>query len=206
MSLERTKSELGWPREELILQPPGAGPAINATLAREKIGRSLIALPEAADARVGVLSPDPLDNATQAPLALVCEFQRPVRSDTLAKLHRLAWSFIRTPLLLTVEPHRLRAFTCCERPTREVHGDKLPVEIAEARYDFGDPLPLSDQAASSLRWLELASGRFFQRHEQRFRSRNRAGNLLVDNLLFVRSELKEKGLKNKDIIHDLLAR
>jgi hypothetical protein len=204
MSLERTESELGWPREDLILRPPGAGAAIHATLAREKIGRSLLSLPEAADARVGILSPDPLADETQAPLAVVCEFRRPVPTETLTQLHRLAWSFIRTPLLLTVEPHRLRAFTGCERPSLNVRGDKIPSEIAEARYDFGAPLPLSDQAAYSLRWLELASGRFFQRHEQRFRDRNRADNLLVENLKFVRSQLLEE--VEQDIVHDLLAR
>ena len=204
MSLERTESELGWPGKDLILRPPGAGSAVSAMLAREKIGRSLISLPEAAGARVGILSPDPLADETQAPLAVVCEFRRPVPAQTLAELHRLAWCFIRTPLLLTIEPHRVRAFTCCERPNLKLRGDKLPSEIAEARYDFGDPLSLSDQAAYSLRWLELASGRFFQRHEQRFRGRNRADNLLVDNLQFVRSQLLEE--LGQDIVHDLLAR
>ena len=205
MSLERTRSELGWPREELILQPPGAGPAVSAKIAREKIGRSLASLSEAAGARVGILSPDPLADETQAPLALVCEFQHPVHSATLAELQRLAWSFIRTPLLLTVEPHRLRAFTCCERPSPTVDGDKLPAEISEARHDFENPPSLSDQAAYSLSWLELASGRFFHKYKRRFRSRNRADNLLVDNLQFVRSRLVEAGL-GQDIVHDLLAR
>ena len=209
MSLARTESELGWPKEPWILQPPGAGAAVNAMLAQEKIGRSLTSLAGAANVQVGILSLDPMADETQAPLALVCAFPRPVPTTTLAELHRLAWNFSRTPLLLTVEPHQLRAFTCCEQPNRELHGDTLPAEISEARYDFNDGSErsnsIAEQATHVLHWLELASGRFVRRHERRFRSEYRADNLLLENLKIVRSRLYEQGLQY-DIIHDLLAR
>jgi len=209
MNLARTESELGWPKEQWILKPPGAGAAVYATLAQEKIGRSLTSLDGAANAQVGILSLDPMADETQAPLALVCTFPRPVPPATLAELHRLAWNFSRTPLLLTVEPHRLRAFTCCEQPSRELHGDTLPSEIPEARYDFNDGFEqsgsIAEQATNVLHWLELASGRFIRKHERRFRSENRADNLLLENLKIIRSQLHEQGLEY-DIIHDLLAR
>jgi len=209
MSLQQTEKELGWPPKEQILQPPGAGAAVNATLAREKVGRSLISLEGAADAQIGILSLDPFADATQTPLALVCEFARPAPVKTLAELHRLAWNFSRTPLLLTVEPHRLRAFTCCKRPSHAGRRDTLPSEIAEARYDFtgysNQPDSLTNQAAYALHWLELASGRFIRRHRQRFPNQGRADSLLLDNLKIVRDQLHDQRLEY-DIIHDLLAR
>ena len=195
MSLEQTKAELGWPSAESILRPTGAAAAVNAALAQEKIGRSLHILEDAADARVGVLSSDPGADETQAPLALVCEFPRPVPAKTLAELHRLAWNFSRTPLLLTVEPHQMRAFTCCERPQRQINADILDSEIPEARYDFKQPVSLADRATHALHWLELASGRFVHKHERRFSSDDRADSLLLDNLKIVREQLLDEGLE-----------
>ena len=215
MSLAQAAHELGWPEERWILEPPGAGAAVNAALAERKIRPSLVSLEGAGNARVGVLSLDPTAAETQAPLALVCAFDRPAPVTTLAELHRLAWNFSRTPLLLTVDTHRLQAFTCCEPPTTEDPGDVLPSEIPEARYEFDagsrPSAPLAVQANQALHWLELASGRFIQRHERRFRRDRCADTLLLDNLRFVRSKLHEPTLPYDrklpyDIIHDLLAR
>jgi hypothetical protein len=210
MSLEQTKSELGWPERKWILEPPGAGAAVNAALAQEKIGRSLVSLAGAQGAQVGVLTLDPQADETQAPLALVCEFPRPVPIETLAELHRLAWNFSRTPVLLTVEPHQLRAFTCCEQPSRKVDDDTLPPEISEARHNFTNgsrqSKAIADRATYALHWLELASGRFIQRHQKRFLNEYRADNLLLDNLRVVRAKLHEEGSLALDIVHDLLAR
>ena len=209
MSLAQAAHELGWPQERWILKPPGAGAAVNAALAERKIRSSLAPLEGAGNARVGVLSLDPTAAETQAPLALVCAFDRPAPVATLAELHRLAWNFSRTPLLLTVDTHRLQAFTCCEPPSTKEHTDTLPSEIPEARYEFKGTdrpaAPLAVQASQALHWLELASGRFIQRHERRFRRDRCADTLLLENLRFARSELHERGLKY-DIIHDLLAR
>ena len=209
MSLAQAAHELGWPEERWILKPPGAGAAVNAALAERKIRPSLASLEGADNARVGVLSLDPTAAETQAPLALVCAFDRPAPIPTLAELHRLAWNFSRTPLLLTVDTHRLRAFTCCEPPSTKDHADTLPSEIPEARYEFDagnrPSAPLAVQASQALHWLELASGRFTQRHERRFRRDRCADMLLLENLRFARSELHGRGLEY-DTIHDLLAR
>ena len=209
MSLAQATHELGWPQERWILEPSGAGAAVNAALAEKKIRRSLVSLEGATNAQVGVLSLDPAARETQAPLALVCAFDRPPPQPTLAKLHRLAWNYSRTPLLLTVDTQTLRAFTCCEPPTREGPLDTLPSEIPEARYNFRgtkEPwTPLSAQANHALHWLELASGRFIQRHERRFKRDHRADTLLLENLRLVRARLHDQGLEY-DIIHDLLAR
>ena len=209
MSLAQAAHELGWPQERWILEPPGAGAAVNAALAERKIRPSLASLEGAGNARVGVLSLDPTAAETQAPLALVCAFDRPVPVTTLAELHRLAWNFSRTPLLLTVDTHRLQAFSCCEPPSTKDHADTLLSEIPEARYEFnGSNRPsarLAVQASQALHWLELASGRFIQRHERRFRRNRCADTLLLENLRFARSKLHERGLEY-DTIHDLLAR
>ena len=209
MSLAQAAHELGWPQERWILEPPGAGAAVSAALAERKIRPSLASLEGAENARVGVLSLDPTAAETQAPLALVCTFDRPAPVTTLAELHRLAWNFSRTPLLLTVDTHRLRAFTCCEPPSTKDHADTLPSEIPEARYEFDagnrTSAPLAVQASRALHWLELASGRFIQRHERRFRRSRCADTLLLENLRFARSKLYDRGLEY-DTIHDLLAR
>ena len=208
MSLTQTQHELGWPSEHLILDPPGVGAAVSVALAQEKIGRSL-KFSEGIDVQVGALSPDPMAVDTQPPVALVCVFPRPALLRTLEELQRLAWNFSRTSTLLTVEPHRVRAFTCYEKPSRNYSGTTLPSEISEARYDFkeiSEPSnSIAEQATHALSWLELVSGRFVRQHPQRFLSENRADNLLFENLKSVREQLKQQGLAY-ETIHGLLAR
>ena len=209
MSLERLTDDLGWPKKQWILDPPGAGAAVNAVLAQQKIRHSFRTSELDQDMDVGVLSLDPTADSTQAPLAVVCAFNQPATNSTLAKLHRLAWNFSRTPLLLTVDTHNVRAFTCCEPPPRTQDVPKVPSEIPEARYEFShrptDRSSLTRQAGKALHWLELTSGRFLQRHERRFRSNERADTLLLKNLAAVRKELHADKL-DYDVIHDLLAR
>lgn len=209
MTLARAAAELGWPDERWIMDPPGAGPAVNAVLAQKKVGQPIRNLEGARDAKVGVLSADPRANETQAPLALVCTFPHPVPGSTLAEVHRLAWNFSRTPLLLTVDAERLRAFSCCETPITKQITHKFPFELTDVSYRFvdrdGDASTLVAQASHALHWLELVSGRLLRQHEGRFTSKTRADVLLLSNLWFVRYALRNEGLEY-DVIHDLLAR
>ena len=209
MTLARAIANLGWPDETSIMAPSGAGPAVTVDLARNKVGQCLQSLEGGRNAKVGVLSADAEANTTEAPLALVCEFAQPVPETTIAEVHRLAWNFCRTPLLVTVDTVRLRAFTCCEPPTTQQPILHLPSEFTEASYRFGDDSPhshsLVDYTSHSLHWLELVSGRLFKRNEKRFASNKRADVLLLSNLQVVRSALHNKGL-DYDVIHDLLAR
>ena len=209
MTLARAVAVLGWPDETSILDPSGEGPAVNVALARKKVGHSLTELEGGHNAQVGVLSADPEANTTEAPLALVCAFQQQVPESTISEIHRLAWNFCRTPLLLTVDTERLRAFTCCEPPAPPQTIHELPAELREASYHFGDELQhepsLVDEASHSLHWLELVSGRLFKKNEQRFSSSKRADVLLLSNLHIVRNRLHNDGL-DYDVIHDLLAR
>ncbi len=209
MSLARAVAKLGWPDEASIMSPSGAGPGVTAELARKKVGQPLRDLDGAQNARLGVLSADPTANGTDAPIALVCDFGHDVPDTTVSELHRLAWNFCRTPLLLTVDTGRLRAFSCCEPPAGPQTIQYIPAELTEVSYDFSvpdeSPSSLADEARHSLHWLELVTGQLFKKNEQRFTNANRADVLLLNNLRSIRRDLHEEGLEY-DVIHDLLAR
>ncbi|MCP4696939.1 MAG: N-6 DNA methylase [Gammaproteobacteria bacterium] len=204
MTLEIARHELGWPSAETIFQPSGSGAAVVAELARVKIQQRISKMDGGNGVRVGILAMEPDSNATQAPLALVCDFPRPAPLATLHRLHRLAWNFSHTSLLITVEPHRLRAFTCCQSPERQSPTQgRLEAEIQEAEYRTDEHL--SDRASAVLHWINLASGQFQRRFPERFDRNKTADNTLLDNLKAIRKELKKNGLQY-DLIHDLLAR
>ena len=206
MILDLAHQKLGWPSRAQVLDPPGSGPSVYARLADDKLGRTLRRLEGEGSVHVGILATDPIASATEAPIAIVCEFDRPVAQQTLEETHRLAWSFCRSPLLITLEPHAVRSWTCCEPPQRGDLPGLLPVpEIAEARIDLGRNGSIPRQAAESLSWLDLVSGEFYRRHEERFQRNQCADQLLLENLNEVRKRLKAQRL-DYDTTHDLLAR
>jgi len=208
MLLEQVHQALGWPTPGEVFEPRGVGIEVVAGLAREKLGRAIARLPEGEGVRVGVLTTEP--NATVAPIAIVCEFPRPVGARTLLETHKLAWNFNRSLLLITIEPHLIRSWSCSELPEAGDLGDAtLPVtpqapEIL--RIDLApDSANVSEQAAASLSWVELASGHFFQRYAERFPEQQRADRMLLSNLRELRQVLKDQQLDD-DRSHDLLAR
>nr|WP_322744233.1 MULTISPECIES: N-6 DNA methylase [unclassified Coleofasciculus] len=154
-----------------------------------------------------MLAANPNGDETEAPIAVVCDFQRPVSEATLRETYRLAWSFSRSPSLITSEPDRLRVWTCYEEPPTE--SDILtPVDEISRREleSLGQP-SLSQQAAETLRlhWADLVSGQFFQEHKERFQRSHSADQMLLSNLKSVRRQLRRLNL-DYDTIHDLLAR
>ncbi len=205
MSIAQLQKQMKWPTREAIFSPPGIGPHLLAELAQGKIQTAIRTRADGADARVGILTRNPDSADTEAPLALVCEFPRAVSDATLTDCHHLAWLFVRAPLLITVEPHRVKTWTCCERPAAE---GELPAgqgEIMEAGIDLTASLGPSEQAAHALHWVRLASGDFYRQFPDRFRRDGRANRLLLEGLKHVRKRLQKQGL-NYDRIHDLLAR
>lgn len=205
MLLDLAQSKLGWPSRGQVLNPSGHGAAIYARLADKKLGNTLRLRSDARDLECGVLSANPASAATEAPIAIVCEFQRRVSPETLREAHRLAWNFSRSPLLLTLEPHLLRAWSCCEPPPKaETLYSYSEAEIQEVEVDL-QALSLSQQAAQALHWVELVTGSFFRKHEDRFRRDGRADQLLLSYLKALRQRLKRRRLPD-DICHDLLAR
>src|SRR4051794_25254095 len=104
--------ELGWPSPDEVFTPTGTGARVLAELASEKIGKTIARLQGGDGVRVGVLAAQP--DATDAPLALVCTFPNAVPEHTLHETQKLAWNFCRSLLLITIEPHVIRKWSCCE--------------------------------------------------------------------------------------------
>jgi hypothetical protein len=107
-------------------------------------------------------------------------------------------------MLVTVEPHLLRAWTCCEPPSEELLPPSALHELSSA--ELAKRGSLSTRAAQALHWVNLVSGQFFKDNASHFRRDRRADQLLLENLRFVRQALREKGLDDDDVCHDLLAR
>ncbi len=214
MSLDDAQKAFGWPSRDDILNPTGIGAAVYAQLAREKIGYAIGRRPDGEGIQVGVLASDP--DATEAPLAIICDFPKKVSQATLLETQKLAWNFSRSLLLITVEPHIIRKWTCCEPPTTSMPTDLFALnpspEVGTAVH-FSPAVDVdqstSEQAASSLYWVDLLTGAFFQQNANRFKPEKRADQLLLNNLRVLRQKLIDKGLSGdsgQDISHDLLAR
>jgi hypothetical protein len=137
----------------------------------------------------------------------VCDFPGEVSEETLKKTYRLAWSFSRTPSLITTEPNRLRIWTCYEEPPKEDDIIKPVINVSKREIESFNQVSLSDQGAETLRlhWADLVSGQFFQEHSQRFQRKQAADQMLLKNLKSVRKRLQINKLDD-DTIHDLLAR
>ncbi len=212
MTLNLAHQHLRWPSRDQVLNPPGAGPRVLVDLARRKIGGALLRDSSVRGVEVGILCANPHGDSMEAPIAVVCEFQQQASQDVLRHAHNLAWNFAQTPMLVTVEPTVVRAWSCCEAPE-----DKSSLLASRA---VGPELRLpdsgrgfaSDQAARAFHWIELVSGRFFVTHEDRFQRDGRADRLMLANLKTLRDRLcndKEdpsEDALSKDVCHDLLAR
>lgn len=158
---------------------------------------------DAKNATVGVLTTNPDSDDSEAPLGLVCEFPRAVTQATVREMHRLAWNFCRSPLLISIEPHLIRSWSCYEKPRDDDPFGPEPLE----ELPFDDPAHIR-HLADSLHWIELASGSFTAKRQERFPSGQRADETLLDNLSYVREQLT--GDRPEDlpegVAHDLLAR
>jgi len=204
--LDRIHRELGWPAASEILQPSGAGPRMFAELVRRKLQIPLGRIQKKARVQVGILSRNHKEDVTDPPLAIVCEFSHPVSAETIYEAHRLAWNFSHSPMLITLEPHQIRAWTCYENPVTFQSDEEMGSEIREVRTHISERMALADQAVKALHWVELITGRFFQRFDERFRRDRCADRLLLGNLREVRKRLTGEQNLDEDVCHDLLAR
>ncbi|MCP4105968.1 MAG: hypothetical protein GY749_10590 [Desulfobacteraceae bacterium] len=110
--------DLHWPVASEILQPSGAVPRVLAEQVQRKLKIPLTHIEKKADIQVGILSRDSMADETIPPIAIICEFSRPVSPSTIREAHRLAWNFSHSPLLITLEPYQIRAWTCYENPSK----------------------------------------------------------------------------------------
>ncbi|MDD1414713.1 N-6 DNA methylase [Dolichospermum sp. ST_con] len=205
--LELAHEKLHWPTPNEILEPSGAGPSVYAQIAKEKLGRTISKLPDGQGVRIGVLAGNPKGDSTETPIALVCDFPTEISEETLRKTHQLAWSFSRTPSLITTEPNRLRIWTCYEKLPKEDDIINPVIDVSKREIESFNQVSLSGQATETLRlhWADLVSGQFFQEHSQRFQRKQAADQMLLKNLKSVRKRLQKNKLDD-DTIHDLLAR
>ena len=207
--LELAHQKLHWPELAQVMEPTGAGPSVYARLAREKLGRNIKNLlnGSGADLQVGVLAPNPQGDETEVLIAVVCQFPIPVSEAILKETYRLAWSFARSPSLITAEPDRLRIWSCYEGPPTEFENLRPVAEVSRQQLELFDQPSLSRQAADTLRihWADLVSGQFFQANNKRFQRSQSADQMLLSNLKSVRKQLNKLKL-DYDTIHDLLAR
>lgn len=207
LTLDHVAACLDWPHTHALLRPSGGGPAVLAELAREKIGRGLAALLPLGAFRTALLMAEPDAEGTDAPLAIVIEFDAVAGPAVLREAHRLAWNFSHSPTLITIEPDLVRVWTCCETPPG-ADRPLEPVKVLEVSSEvFADPsTALQAQAGRALHWLNLVSGEFFAQHPGRFDRDGRADQLLLRNLRHIRAILAREGLADDDVCHDLLAR
>lgn len=230
MNIQQAHDEFGWPDERRVLRPSGGGPAHLASTAAAKIGSPLsnFAQPETGSQKIqlrtGLLCANPEGDRTEAPIAIVCEFNRHVSLATLREAHRLAWNFAHAPLLVTLEPSRVLVWSCNVPPT-ETESTAGEFAFASPSADFAerlisceitrldDPLakataiPSVEQSAlQALHWVNLLAGRHFQRRPDAFKPEGKLDATLIRNLLHVRNHLHQTLGLGLARCHDLLAR
>jgi len=194
---------LGWPDPKQAFEPAGAGVKAFAEFAKKKIQRELHFAHRGATVEIGVIAADPNSDSSEAPLALVCEFPRAASDATLDLIHKLAWNLSRTALLITLEPHRLIAWSCYQDPTQGERRRVCELPTAEGFEVTGTPE--QRRIRDLLHWVNLITHRAQQERPKQFPSDGRADTLLLKNLRYVRGELRRLDLA-KDHCHDLLAR
>jgi hypothetical protein len=187
-------AELGWPERDEIFSPRSAARRVVIELLNSRLGAPLREL--GADVQVGVIPTSVAAESAESPLALVCEFREQPTDEHLNQAHRIAWNFCRSRLLVTIERHRILAWSCCLPPD----------DPARIVFDSGcDDTSLQETAFHALHWISLSSGQFFDSRQKAFRPEGKADAWLLRNLRDVRFELLNAGLK-KEVCHDLLAR
>lgn len=195
----------GWPDRPRVFDPKGAGARAYADEVKRKIGAELRRQFPSLAVEAGILAADPNSDSTEVPIAVVCEFRSGATEEALKQAHRLAWNFSRIALLITLEPHRLLAWSCWLDPQHAME-DLHVQELRELPRTAGTvPNALQSSARDLLHWVSLITGNYLKQQPKKFRSDGRADALLLDNLKVVRRELLSLGL-DREYCHDLLAR
>lgn len=204
MLLDDAHNFLGWPTPDQVLDPVGSGARIYADFAKQKIGAALRRQFSNLQVETGVLAADPNSDSTEAPIAVVCQFPSGADDDMLDFAHKLAWNFSRTALLITLEPYRLIAWSCCQHPKETLQHRRvceLP-SIPNVSMAGG-----TQQRAvrDLLHWVSLITGNLLKSQPEKFPAEGRADALLLKDLKNIRRELLSDGLP-ENYCHDLLAR
>ncbi len=202
--LNYLNKNFNWPTSKQIFQPSGFGPRILSDLVQAKVESAINRKYKDTPSKVGILVNNPKENDSRAPIAIVCEFQKNISSEKVKEIHRLAWNFCHAPLLITIEPNLIRTWSLFEKPKTESEEPLKYLDQLKPKEKNLSPL------TNTLHWVNLTSGKHFERYKNRFKSHERVDKTLLDNLKYIRQELiKQLGTENKnteDIVHDLIAR
>ncbi len=209
MWLDDFSQYLGWPSAERVTSPKGGGQEHYARQIRTKIGDALTRFAKGVTVETGLLTSNSDADSSEAPIAIVCQFSQAVGDDVLREAQRLAWNFTRASLLITLEPHRVQAWSAAMAPKKGKSQRKLdalralPPLVVEQGVKRASLL--ESDAAQVLHWVNLVSGDFVKGRPAKFRKEERADAKLVGNLRAVRTKLLEAELE-KEVCHNLLAR
>jgi hypothetical protein len=154
MLLDDAHNSLGWPSPDQVLDPVGAGARVYADFAKQKIGVALCRKFPNLQVETGILAADPNSDSTEAPIAVICQFSSGAREDVLNEAQRLAWNFSRTALLITLEPHRLIAWSCCQHPNEPLD-KRLVCELPASQGDSLTGTSEQQSVRDLLHWVSL---------------------------------------------------
>jgi len=196
---------LGWPTRDQAFKPSGAGVRVYADFARKKIQRGIEAVHPGTIVDVGVIAPDPTSSDTDQPLAVVCEFPRGATDEVLELTQKFAWNFSRAALLITLEPHRLIAWSCLQDPSRPTE-DRIVCQLPTPAHFSPDGSQTQREVRDLLHWVNLINHRVQRERPQQFPASGRADVLLIQNLRYVRRRLRDDLKLAQEHCHDLLAR
>ena len=76
------------------MNPSGAGPQVFTRLARQKLEVPIRRLGDSHQARVGIVTGNQASDNTEAPIAIVCDFDNAVSPNTLRETQKLAWGSV----------------------------------------------------------------------------------------------------------------
>lgn len=188
---------LAWPSDPLDGEQSGVSSRVLGHLLTRKVQRTLTTHQGSVVKVFPLVRRD--DRPGEPMLALVCSFREPATSEALGEAHRLAWNFGHTPLLIVIEPGRIRAWSCYETPQS---------------WDADDPLifatSFEDHAAELLHWVYLTENALQAKYPDRFLRQERVDQTLLSNLKTMRRELMAEHPDlpriSRPLAHDLLAR
>ena len=124
-------------------------------------------------------------------------------SDKIAELHRLSWNMGEAPLLFVVLPDKLLIYNNYAAPERKE--DKLnPNKGLIETISLIKHLETERRLLSYHR-IELETGEYWRKNNNRFSVKNRIDISLIDNLKVMRNTLI-KTINSASIVHSLLGR
>lgn len=196
---------LSWPAPEAVAAPRGAGARVALEHVQRKLQMPLKQQFPELKIETTPLIAAPHSEGTVQPLAVICQFSREARDEALAEAHRLAWNLSQTSLLITLEPHRLIAWSCQIDPLQTEDRRRVcELPIAPGFSTQGSAMQRS--VRDLLHWVSLTTGHLQRQRAEYFPDDGRADALLLKNLRYVRTRLIESDGLDQSFCHDLLAR